>query len=130
MRAIPPPYYDKSKRDNIRFIAVGKYQVELYEKKSRPYFCIYYPAHDYSLGLNIDLSTALVSTVSDSRFYLIDGSNRFEMLFTETRKGIRLSFYKYLWGRFRWKSYTGIVTAAGADLIKESLASCRQGLAA
>ena len=112
------------------FVAVGKHQVEFFDRKSRSYFQISHPSNPFSAAIILDLSKVLVSRESDSKFYLVEGSRRFDMLFAETDEGTRLSFYKYYFGRIRKKAFSGIVSSTGAELIKKRFLNCREGLAA
>ena len=129
MRYFSTPRADLEKKITD-FVAVGKYQAEFFDRKTKSYFQISSPANIFSADITLDLSKVLVSRESDSNYYLVEGKKRIDMLFTETEDGTRLSFYKYYFGRIRKKAFSGIVSSTGAELIKKRFSECRPGLAA
>ncbi|MCG8412951.1 MAG: hypothetical protein MI746_01930 [Pseudomonadales bacterium] len=121
----------ESRKENIEPVAVGNYQGEFFESDSVPYFTIY-SANGSTTNEKIffNLSTILVSRASDLRYYILDGAERYEFFFKDTRRGLWLYVYKYYFGRFRMRYCSGFVTSAAKTIIQDKLAKCRQGLAA
>ena len=74
-------------KKNIRFVALGSFQIEFFEIYDREYFCVYRYTNDRAMHMLVDLDSATVLKLENG-FQILDASKSYKIY---TKLEIRVS---------------------------------------
>jgi hypothetical protein len=121
----------KNKR-NIRFVAAGSFQIELFENEGHDYFTIYkfnYGSEGRVQYYLINLASSVVAQVSDKEFQLIQGSSTYKVRVNSTNN-CSVFVSRYLWGWLPISRFGGKASNTGIATLKSNLTEYANDLAA
>lgn len=114
-------------KKNIKFVAAGSYQIELFEHEGKDYFTIYrfnYDGEGSTRYVLICLNKASITHTSPSEFQIIDGANTYKIHITDTSKKYAVHVTRYLWGWLPLSRFGGKTSKPGLDSLKSNLGVC------
>jgi len=108
----------KSKK-NIRFVAAGSYQIEIFENEGADYFTIYrfnYGGEGGSQYCLVNLSQASVARISSDEFQIIEGLSTYKIRIYHKARSDKIYVTRY-WGWLPLCRFGGKVSSSGVSLL-------------
>ena len=124
---------NSTKKENIRFVAAGSYQIEFFSHEGSEYFTIYrfnYGGEGQAHYHLINLKEASIAQVSESEFQFIQGYSTYKLRIIEKGKKSKVYVTRNLWGWLPLSRYGGEVSKTGKLALTSSLASYAKDMAA
>jgi hypothetical protein len=109
-------------KKNIRFVALGSFQIEFFEIDDDEYFCVYRYTNDQSRHMLIALKTAGISKLGDG-FQILDGNRSYKISVKKSGGKVKVSIVEYLWGWLPFQRFTGKVSDIGLSTLRSGLSS-------
>jgi hypothetical protein len=105
---------------NIRFVALGSFQIEFFEIETRKYFGVYRYTTDSMRNMLVDFGAASVSKL-ESGFQIIEGKHSYKISIKETDNKTKMSITQYLWSWIPYQRFSGTVSSGGLNTVNAVL---------
>ena len=113
----------KHKR-NIRFIAVGSFQIEFFKIESEEFFTIYRMNYGSGGGAQyvlVELGSSTLARISDNEFQILRGISTYNIKVKAKNEDNVVHVTRYLWNWLPVSKYGGKVSNAGLSSLKANL---------
>ncbi|VUD69432.1 hypothetical protein TDB9533_04801 [Thalassocella blandensis] len=109
-------------KKNIRLVALGSFQIELFEIDDDEYFCVYRYTNDQSCHMLVALKSAGISILGDG-FQILDGNKSYKILVKKSDGKVKVNIVEYLWGWLPFQRFAGKVSDIGLSTLSSGLSS-------
>jgi hypothetical protein len=109
-------------KKNIRFVALGSFQIEFFEIDDSEYFCVYRYTNDQARHMLVALNSASISTLENG-FQILHGARSYKISVKKSGSKVKVGIVQYLWGWLPFQRFTGKVTDIGLSTLSAELSS-------